>query len=131
MRVLSKLSESLAVELPLRAIFDAPTVAELAQVVRSSAEGAFGWRISAHSIIPAREHATALPLSSVQTGMWLAARMGGDPTAYHITWALRLSGELNRTAASSTCMPLYSATTACVCVWSRTTARPSSGWSTR
>ncbi len=99
MRVLSKLSESLAVELPLRAIFDAPTVAELAQVVRSSAEGAFG--SSAYSIIPAREHATALPLSSVQTGMWLAARMGGDPTAYHITWALRLSGELNRTALRS------------------------------
>ncbi|MEQ1691718.1 MAG: amino acid adenylation domain-containing protein, partial [Gemmatimonas sp.] len=94
MKVIARIRVALQAELPLRILFDAPTIAALSQhLAQHSAESAVVFEP-----IPAREQGGPVPLSSVQTGMWLADRLGGEPTAYHLSWAIRLTGPLNRAA---------------------------------
>ena len=94
MQVIAKLRVAFQLELPLRELFDAPTVASLAGRVVQLFAGASG----TSRPIAARGDAAAVPLSSVQKSMWLAQQLGDDPTAYHIGWALRLDGPLNDSA---------------------------------
>ena len=94
MQVVAKVRAAFQLELPLRDLFDAPTVAALADRVAQfcvEASGEFG-------PITARGDAAPVPLSAVQKSMWLAQRLGDDPVAYHIGWALRLAGPLNDSA---------------------------------
>ena len=92
MRLIGRLRERLHVELPLRALFDAPTVAGLAlwverQHVRSAA--------TAIPCAPsARGTPASAPLTAVQQGMWFVDRLEGG-TAYTIAHALRRHGRLD------------------------------------
>jgi amino acid adenylation domain-containing protein len=101
MQVAARLRAALHVELPLRTLFDAPSVAALARALaqlEAAAPGAAPRQQAGFEPIAARDSDAAVPLSPVQTGMWLAAQVGEDPSAYHMCWALRLRGELNRPA---------------------------------
>ncbi|WP_410641042.1 amino acid adenylation domain-containing protein [Amycolatopsis sp. lyj-346] len=87
-----KVRAEFGVELGVRALFEAPTPAELAAVVvRTAAE------------VPARNpqpgaRPERLPLSPSQERMWAEQRITGRSAAYHIAAAIRLSGELDRGA---------------------------------
>ncbi|MFD9906701.1 amino acid adenylation domain-containing protein [Streptomyces sp. NPDC059063] len=91
-RLIARVRSALDVELPLRAVFDTPTVAGLAAVVR---HGATGSRPAVRAVTPRPER---LPLSVGQRRLWFLDRLepGGD--AYNMPLALRLTGRLDRAA---------------------------------
>ncbi|MBV9772554.1 MAG: amino acid adenylation domain-containing protein, partial [Gemmatimonadetes bacterium] len=93
-RVVSRVAEALGVDLPIRLVFEAPTVARLAGSVeaarRAGADGA------APPIARApRDGAAGLPLSFAQRRLWLIDRLEPGSPAYNMAYALRLRGSLD------------------------------------
>ena len=90
-RVLSRLRRELNVELTLRAVFAAPVLRDLAQVIRGA---------TASTLLPiARVDRDApLRLSFAQQRLWFLAQMQGVSEAYHISLGQRLHGRLDRAA---------------------------------
>ena len=93
-QVMSRLPKLLRVELPLRTLFEVPTVAQLAEVVE--AKTGKGYEIEADRIplIPV-ERGGELPLSFAQQRLWVLAQLEPHSTAYNIPIALRVFGALN------------------------------------
>ncbi|MET0395502.1 MAG: amino acid adenylation domain-containing protein, partial [Longimicrobiaceae bacterium] len=93
-RVVARVRQALGVELPLRAVFDAPTLQGLAAVVaeRRRAGGA--------ALPPLRRvpRDGPLPLSFAQERLWVIHRMEPGSAAYNIPAVLRLSGRLDAAA---------------------------------
>ncbi|HEY0019275.1 MAG TPA: amino acid adenylation domain-containing protein [Longimicrobium sp.] len=90
-RVVSRLREVLGVELPLRAVFEGPTVAELAERV---AELRRDGRPAAPAVVPV-DRSRPLPLSFGQERLWFVDRLEGGSGFYHIHAAHRLAGPLH------------------------------------
>ncbi|MDB4950669.1 MAG: tycC1, partial [Gemmatimonadetes bacterium] len=93
-RVVSRIRDCFGVELPLRALFEAPTVAELAARV-DVARGA-------HAAVPGglgrAERTLALPLSFAQERLWFLDRMEPGSAFYNVPAGLRLHGALDAPA---------------------------------
>ena len=90
-QLVSRVRQSLDVELPLRALFEAPVLCDLAARA-GSAE-------AAHlSAIPVVERTPYLPLSLAQQRLWFLTRIEGPSAAYHMGGAVRMSGTLDRSA---------------------------------
>jgi amino acid adenylation domain-containing protein len=93
-RVVSRLREVLGVELPLRRLFEAPTLEGLAREVeaaRRREEPA-----SAPPIVPVRCHAQDLPLSFAQQRLWFLDQLAPESPAYNIPLAVQLNGVLRQ-----------------------------------
>ncbi|MBM7090754.1 amino acid adenylation domain-containing protein, partial [Streptomyces sp. S12] len=91
-RVASRIRARLGIEVTIRTLFHAPTVAELA----TRLDGADG---------PPRPALTAadprpdeLPLSPAQQRLWFLNHLETGAAAYHLPFAVRLSGELDTAA---------------------------------
>ncbi|MDB4949056.1 MAG: Malonyl CoA-acyl carrier protein transacylase, partial [Gemmatimonadetes bacterium] len=91
-RVLSRVRQRLGVELPVRALFEHPTVALLAAAVAAAGE----------TIIPAPPppllpagRAEPLPLSFAQQRLWFLSELEPDSPVYNLPFAVRLNGELD------------------------------------
>ncbi|HEX2081287.1 MAG TPA: condensation domain-containing protein, partial [Longimicrobium sp.] len=93
-RVVSRIREVFAVELPLRALFEGPTVAELA--VRVEEMRRAGVPVLP-PVVPV-ERTGALPLSFAQERLWFIDRLEPESAAYNIPAALRLAGALDEAA---------------------------------
>ena len=94
-RLLARLRATLGVELPLRVIFEAPTIAALARHVESARrEG----DMHAQAPIPRAPRGGRLPLSFAQQRLWFLDRLEPESTAYHIPGAIRLTGALDAEA---------------------------------
>ncbi|WP_280701976.1 non-ribosomal peptide synthetase [Kitasatospora sp. GP82] len=97
-RLLSRIHAALGAEPGVRALFEGPTVAALAQrltaAAAASAEGAARPRLR-----PADRPAT-LPLSSAQRRLWFLDRVG-DGVAYSMPMLVRLRGELDPQALAA------------------------------
>uniref|UniRef100_UPI00300937E7 condensation domain-containing protein n=1 Tax=Streptomyces sp. CA2R106 TaxID=3120153 RepID=UPI00300937E7 len=89
-RLAARVRSVLGVELGLRALFQAPTVAGLA--------GALAGADRARPALTARARPEAVPLSFAQRRLWFLHRMDAAAATYHIPLALRLSGDLDRPA---------------------------------
>ncbi|HVG44058.1 MAG TPA: condensation domain-containing protein, partial [Longimicrobium sp.] len=89
-RVLSRVREALGVELPLRTVFDAPTVERLAVAVESLRRG--GTRAPALVSVPS-DGAAALSLA--QERLWFIDQLEPGSAAYNIPVLLRLRGPLD------------------------------------
>jgi len=94
-QVVAHISDVLRVEVPLRHVFEAPTVAELARiteqlVVQGTSE--HGERI----VVVSRDH--PLPLSFAQQRLWFLDQLEPGSAAYNLRVAVRLLGDLNREA---------------------------------
>ncbi|HEY6186888.1 MAG TPA: amino acid adenylation domain-containing protein, partial [Pyrinomonadaceae bacterium] len=98
-QVLSHVREIFQVELPLRALFEQPTVAELAGRVETLMRAGHG--IDSPPIQPVARDA-ALPLSFAQQRLWFLDQLQSGNTAYLIPAALRLKGQLNIAALEQT-----------------------------
>src|SRR6185295_1740733 len=98
-RVTSRLRHVLGVELPLRALFDEPTVAALARAVRRAqqAEGAAAALPPLVRRPPPRSSADpAPPLSFAQQRLWFLDQLEPGSAAYNIPAGVRLTGALDR-----------------------------------
>ncbi|HEX2081523.1 MAG TPA: amino acid adenylation domain-containing protein, partial [Longimicrobium sp.] len=94
-RVVSRVREAFGVELPLRALFEAPTVDRLAARVEAlRREGGAG---QAPPLVPVGRDG-ALPLSFAQQRLWFIQQLEPESTAYNIVFALRLRGALDADA---------------------------------
>ncbi|HEX7239905.1 MAG TPA: amino acid adenylation domain-containing protein, partial [Longimicrobiaceae bacterium] len=93
-RVVSRLREELGVEVPLRALFETPTVAALAGHV----EAALGSERPASTRIPRRAEDGPSPLSFAQQRLWFIDQLDPGSPTYNMPVALRVRGELRPAA---------------------------------
>ncbi|WP_208635781.1 condensation domain-containing protein, partial [Caballeronia pedi] len=89
-QLVSRLREALSIEMPLRALFDAPSVATLAEALGESPR-----QVSALPPLQARPRPAHLPLSFAQERLWFLEQLNPGQSTYHIPIALRLSGTLD------------------------------------
>ncbi|CAD5971665.1 Gramicidin S synthase 2 [Planktothrix agardhii] len=91
-QLISRIRKAFKVEMPLRELFVAPTVAALAQVIKRVSEQEERTELP---ILP-REKDAELPLSFAQTRLWFLDQFESDSSFYNIPLALRLEGNLNQ-----------------------------------
>ena len=87
-QILSRMRARLGVELPVRALFEAPVLADLAR--RAEQAGALPAAAAA-----VRSEARTAPLSFAQERLWFLDRMEPGNPAFNMGSALRLRGRLN------------------------------------
>ena len=97
-RVISRIREAFAIDVPLRAMFDAPTIAELSAAIESLQRAEDG-RLAPALVPVARDR--GLPLSFAQQRIWFIDQLDPLSALYNVAVALRLNGELNRPALES------------------------------
>ncbi|MGH3779569.1 MAG: condensation domain-containing protein, partial [Pseudonocardiaceae bacterium] len=88
-RVLSRICTTFGVNLPARAVFDAPTVARLADLLSAAP------RADHAELITPVPRDRALPLSLAQQRLWLLDEMTSGSAEYNTGFGLRLSGALD------------------------------------
>ncbi|HEU4561817.1 MAG TPA: amino acid adenylation domain-containing protein [Longimicrobium sp.] len=94
-RLVSRMREAFGVELPLRAVFDAPTVERLAAQVTALREAGVADRVPPLVPVPRQG---ALPLSFSQQRLWFIDQLQPGSAAYNLPYALRLRGPVNADA---------------------------------
>ncbi|MCA1006190.1 non-ribosomal peptide synthase/polyketide synthase [Rhodococcus hoagii] len=93
-QVVSRLSRALDTRVPVRELFEAPTVETLAARLTQQAGGT-------RQALAARPRPERIPLSLAQQRMWFLNRFDTESTAYNIPLALRMSGDLDVAALES------------------------------
>ncbi|NME81502.1 amino acid adenylation domain-containing protein, partial [Rhodococcus sp. 105337] len=88
-QVVARLGAALGTRVPVRVLFEASTVGELAVRVEQVSGGGAGVPLVAR-VRPAQ-----IPLSLAQQRMWFLNRFDPDSTAYNIPLALRMTGALD------------------------------------
>lgn len=98
-RLLARLRQALAVELPLRALLEAPQLWRMAERIDA-------WRasntFSATPAVQSTPRRARMPLSLSQQRLWLVNRLQGPSAAYSMAATLNLRGELNVPALQAT-----------------------------
>jgi len=98
-QLVSRIRDALAVELPLRALFDKPTVAGLAGLLESDDTNrcALEFTDRVGRLVPRDPslHAQA-PASLMQQRLWVLDQLEPGGGTYNLAWCLRLVGELDR-----------------------------------
>ncbi|HEX6287737.1 MAG TPA: condensation domain-containing protein, partial [Herpetosiphonaceae bacterium] len=90
-QVISRVRQSLGVELPLRALFEAPTIAALAQRIAAGD----GQIRRALPPIQRVDRADELPLSFAQQRLWFIDQLQPGMSGYNIAAAVKLTGVLD------------------------------------
>ena len=96
-RLTARIREAMKVELPLRLVFDAPTIAELAAALDDAAASGTAAGDAADRI-PPRTGGGPAPLSYSQQRLWFLQQLDPASAAYNIPVALEFDGPLNVTA---------------------------------
>ncbi len=91
MQVVSRVRAALGVEVPLRAVFDAPRLDAFAERVRRARSGAAAPLPPIHRV----PHDGPFPLSFAQERLWFLEQLDPGGAAYVMAGALRLSGDLD------------------------------------
>ncbi len=91
-QLISRLRETFAVEIPIRAAFESPTVAELDRTLIDLHTTNKGLTFPA---IQARTDREQLPLSRAQERLWFLNQFEGSSGTYNIPGAYRVSGNLD------------------------------------
>jgi nonribosomal peptide synthetase DhbF len=89
-RIVSKVRRAFGVELPLSAMFNAISIAGLAELLRRTQ--------GAPAALVRRPRPSRVPLSFAQRRLWFMSQLEGAGAAYNISLTLRLAGELDLTA---------------------------------
>jgi len=97
-QVIYRLRESFQVELPLRCLFESPTIAELDKSISQHRLTNSG--LIAPAIAPVPRNADHLPISLNQLEFWLLKQFYPDLPIYNIPLVYRFTGLLNLTALS-------------------------------
>ncbi|MEV4318155.1 amino acid adenylation domain-containing protein [Actinocrispum sp. NPDC049592] len=92
-RLMNAIRSAFGVELPVRAVFESPSVAELARRLRTAD------RATRPLVAVTRpEH---MPLSPAQQRLWFLNQLPGQDAAYNVSFAWRLTGPLDVEALSA------------------------------
>jgi len=94
-QLVSRVRETFQVEIPLRSVFEWPTVAGLAQQIDTAIKEAGGL---AGRPISRVSRESELPLSFAQQRLWFLDQLTPGGNAYNILSAIRLQGPLDRAA---------------------------------
>ncbi|MEU9157630.1 amino acid adenylation domain-containing protein [Streptomyces sp. NPDC048417] len=92
-RLVARIRALLGMEITIRALFDAPTVAALA--------GALVEAGPSRPALVAGVRPESLPLSFAQQRLWIIGQLAGPSAAYNMPLVLRLSGALDRQALAA------------------------------
>ncbi|MCH8623098.1 amino acid adenylation domain-containing protein, partial [Undibacterium sp. TS12] len=101
-RLVSHIRATMQVELPLRAIFESATVAELAALI----DGMQGTPQTVLPPVKALPHPELIPLSFAQERLWFLEQLHEANEAYHLSGAVRLTGILNVAALEASLFEL-------------------------
>jgi amino acid adenylation domain-containing protein len=94
-RVVARVRGALGVDLPVRALFEHPTIAALARVVDGE-RAAVGWTAAPPLSKQFRGGTTSgLPVSFAQARLWFLHQLEPASPVYHLPLALRLAGALD------------------------------------
>jgi len=94
-QLVSRIRDVLDIELPLRALFEDPTIAGLVAAIGRQAG------VAPPPLRPApRGAAGTAPVSLTQQRLWFLATLEPGNPAYHLHWSVRLTGALDRPALS-------------------------------
>jgi amino acid adenylation domain-containing protein len=91
-QLVSRVRSSLKVELPLRSLFAAPTIAELSQNIQRLQQQDI--ELAAPPILRRAENAE-IPLSYAQQRLWFLDQFEQNSSLYNISFGLRLVGTVN------------------------------------
>ncbi len=94
-QVISRINQSFGIELPLRRLFELPTIVELAKSIAKTLQA-----VSNLVVLPIERVSRniELPLSFAQQRLWFLQQLDPDSTAYNGSNILRLQGLLNAVA---------------------------------
>jgi acyl carrier protein len=98
-QIISRTREAFHVEIPLRVLFESPTVAAMAESVEAALKG------NANAECPPAARAPRdqpLPLSFTQRRLWLLDQLNAGRATYNLLSALRLTGTLEVKALEKT-----------------------------
>ncbi|MBW8891498.1 MAG: amino acid adenylation domain-containing protein, partial [Burkholderiales bacterium] len=93
-RVVSRMRAELGVSLPLRLLFESPTVRQLAQALQSQPATPQAPAVPARGVEAATDGA-AWPLSFAQQRLWFIEQLSPGLPTYNVPLALRLQGRLD------------------------------------
>ena len=91
-QVVSRIRDAFGMEIPLRRLFELPTVAGLAESIDVTRRA--GQNLQAPPIVPVARDGD-LPLSFAQQRLWFIEQLAPGNSAYNIPAAVRLKGALN------------------------------------
>ena len=91
-QVVSRVRESFNVELPLRVIFESPTISEISETIEEAMRAEEGVALS--PIIPISRD-SQLPLSFSQQRLWFIDRFEPESAAYNVPASVRLRGQID------------------------------------
>ena len=91
-RLVAQVRAELGVEVPIRALFDTPTVAGLAEFIRANAGQGVG------AALAVQQRPAVVPLSFAQSRLWFIDQLTGPSPLYNVPAALRLGGHLDAEA---------------------------------
>ncbi|HEY3472541.1 MAG TPA: amino acid adenylation domain-containing protein, partial [Amycolatopsis sp.] len=89
-RLIQRIRAAVGAEVPVRAVFDAPTPAALADLVAGSVDGT-----ERRPLTRVAERPERLPLSFAQQRLWFLHGLEGGSATYNVPLVMRLSGELD------------------------------------
>jgi amino acid adenylation domain-containing protein len=92
-QLMSRVREGFGVEVPLRGLFESPTIAELAQLVEGLLRGG-DTRLEAPPIVPGNRE-SAPPLSFAQQRLWFIDQLEPESSVYNVALGVRLNGALD------------------------------------
>ena len=91
-QLMSRIQDAFSLELPLRLLFDSPTVAELAKYIEDSREQELGTRLPALHSAP---RPAAIPLSYAQQRLWFIDQLQPGGASYNVPGAVLIEGHLD------------------------------------
>ncbi|MFM7909859.1 MAG: condensation domain-containing protein, partial [Microcystis sp.] len=91
-QVISRLQETFEIVLPLRYLFESPTIAQLSGVILKELQTGLGLKLP--SIVPVNRE-DDIPLSWAQERLWFVNQLEGESGAYTIDLTMGLRGNLN------------------------------------
>ncbi|PYP82401.1 MAG: non-ribosomal peptide synthetase, partial [Blastocatellia bacterium AA13] len=98
-QLVSRIRNAFSVELPVRAVFEAPGLAEMAERIDELARGTVRPAISR---VQAVNRSGALPLSYAQQRLWFIEQMNPGRSVYNVPAGVRVKGELDVEALERT-----------------------------
>jgi amino acid adenylation domain-containing protein len=91
-QVISRVRETCAVDVPLRCLFESPTIAALSQVIDAAHNSSSIPQVAAIERVSTRKN---IPLSFSQARLWLLNQLEPESSAYNLPTAYRITGQLD------------------------------------